>query len=121
MFPLAYADASDSTQANFIAVLLCAAGLAVVGGLTGFAILLGKRNRSHDLLITIAALWGVVSAGTIVYTVMAQLKWSQDHLLDLQSGYGNPRNVRRPLPWESWAALAAVYVLLLLWAGRKKA
>jgi hypothetical protein len=112
---LAYAESWDSTQSNIVLVVSCGFGLASVGGLVGLIFVLTRRNaHPYATQLTTAALfWGLFCVGTFFYVAEVQLNWVKEHVLDVQSGYGDPQAAGPPLPWILWGALAAIYLLLL--------
>jgi hypothetical protein len=115
--PLAYAETWDYTQTDFVLILFCTAGIAGIAILVGFIVIFAKRNgHPHAGQITTAALfWGLISAGSIVYTTITQLTWAKQNTLDLLSGYGDPNAVGPRLPWLAWSMLTAIYGGLLVW------
>jgi hypothetical protein len=64
--------------------------------------------------------WGAIGLGSIVYATVVQMKWAHDHLLDLESGYGNPADVGPGWPWVLWVGLGVVYVGVLGWVVMAK-
>jgi hypothetical protein len=115
--PLAYAENFDSTQQNFVLVLLCGVGLVGVGVLAGMVIALSRRraHRHSEQIFAVAVFWGMIALGSIIYAVASQLNWGHQYMLDLQSGYGNPQETGPALPWAIWGALGAIYVGLIAW------
>lgn len=114
---LANADSSDPSQMKLVVILLSAAGIAGICGLVGLVIVLAKRmrNRHAGLINPAVMFWGLIAAGSAVYAAITQLTWSQQHFLQILSGYGDPLEVAPPLPWKTWTALAGFYLLLLGW------
>jgi hypothetical protein len=121
---LAYADTTDPTQSNFLILLLCVMLIGCVC-LMAFGVMFLARMRRHrhtEHLTVIAIFWALFAAGTLVYAAQTQLKWSHEHMLRLESGYGNPRDdADAPqLPWAEWVALAAVYGIVIIWSVSQK-
>ena len=119
---LAYADNTDTSEGNFLMLFLCAGAVIGVFVLAGMVVVVSRRggHRYADAILTFAVFWGMVSFGSIIYAAVTQMKWSQEHLLELQSGYGNPANVGPGWPWGLWVGLGVVYVALLGWAALRK-
>jgi hypothetical protein len=115
--PLANAQSWDPTQTDFVLILLCTVGIAIICGLVGLMFILVRR-AAHPYaaqISTVAMFWGLASAGSIVYATVTQLAWAKQNLLDILSGYGDPQAVGPPLPWLTWGVLVAIYGLLLVW------
>ena len=117
---LAYADATDSSQINFL-ILLCGIGLIVVAGILMFIIIFLARSRRHrqgDYLVAAAIFWAILAAASFIYPVVSRLKWSQETTLRLETGYGNPQEQSDApqLPWLPWLGLGVIYAMLLTWS-----
>jgi hypothetical protein len=122
---LAYADTADSGSINLVKVL---AGLAI---LAGCALLVGviigvARSRGHrqaDGIMVAAVFWGIIMAGSAMYTAAAQYNWSKEYTTRVQSGYYDPRDTsdKPKLPWLAWSGLAVGYAVLLAWSLAGKA
>jgi hypothetical protein len=120
---IANAESWDPTQTEFVLILLCSAGIAVVCLMVAVIILLAKRgaHRHAQQLSTAAMFWGLITIATMIYATMSQLSWAKENFLELLSGYGNPQETTPPLPWIFWSILVAIYLLLLGWTVWKKA
>jgi hypothetical protein len=116
---LAYADNVDFSNANFIVILSCAAAAIGIAFMSGLLIFLSRRmgHRYADAILTCSIFWSIISLGSVVYAAVTQMKWSQEHQLELQSGYGNPADVGPAWPWIFWAGLGVAYGALLAWTA----
>jgi hypothetical protein len=116
---IAYADNVDFSNANFVVILSCAAAAIGISFMSGFLIFLSRRinHRHADAILTCAIFWSLISLGSVIYAAVTQIKWAQEHQLELQSGYGNPANVGPAWPWMLWAGLAVAYAALLAWTA----
>jgi hypothetical protein len=123
MFPaIAYADNSEISQGNFIFLLIFAGTAIAIFLLAGILIITSRRrdHRNADAILTCSIFWAILSLGSVLYAAVTQMKWSQEHLLELQSGYGNPADVGPALPWAIWAGLGVAYAALFAWSAIKQ-
>jgi hypothetical protein len=117
---LAYAESVDSTVSNLMTILICL-GIVLVVAVVAMVPVLVARSRGHrksDTLVAMAVLWGVLTAVSATSTALAQMKYSHEQLLLIQSGYFDPADVTGApkLPWVMWACLGGGYGILLVWA-----
>ena len=110
---LAYADSGDSSNSNLLIILISVAVLIVVGGL-GFvpvAIAWRRRHRYAEVIGAGAVLWGLLAAGSLIYTASARLNWSRERMLRIESGYYDPRDLSDApkWPWMAWGGLGVGY------------
>ena len=120
--PLANAESWDWTQADFVLILLCAVGIAVVFALAGLIIIVAKRRWHRDAgpLTAVTMFWGLITIASIAYVTVRQLMWAKENFLELLSGYGNPDQSAPGLPWLAWGFLSLVYVALAGWATLRR-
>ena len=118
---LAYAEPADSPDASM--KLILGGGLAVVliAGLAFLPCRLanGRRHSREGAIWLGAIVWGVVSAGLAIETIITLMDWSREQTLRLQSGYYDPAQAAADAPHFPWAAtivLLAVYLVLLAWS-----
>lgn len=117
---LAYADTTDPTQVNFLVLLLCILLIGCVC-VMAFLVLLLARSRRHrqvEYITALAIFWALLTVGSLAYSAVTQLKWSQENMLRLESGYGNPDDDSNApqLPWKTWLVLAAIWGGLINWS-----
>jgi len=116
---LAYAEGGDSSESNLVVVLICAGIIAAVGlaGLIPVLVARSRRHRYREAIVLMSVVWGVLAAGSLTSTAIAQLKWSKERMLRIESGYYDPRDITDapPLPWWTWSLLALGYCGL--WIG----
>jgi hypothetical protein len=121
---LAYADSGDSGNASLMLVLAGAAIVAVMAVLACVVIILARRrgHRQADGIMAAAILWGVLGAGSLIYTLQTQMSWSREYNLRLSTGYLDPADVgdAPKLPWGLWGGMGVAYVGMVGWAGRGK-
>ncbi len=115
---LAYADASDPSQSNLLLVLL-GIGVILVTCVLAFVpvgMAWSRRHRRSDVVVAAAVLWGLVTVGSIVSTMAAQMQWSREHVLRMKTGYFDPddRTGAPMRPWVLWAGLGTAYGGLLV-------
>jgi hypothetical protein len=116
---LAYADNVDYSNSNFVLILSCAGAAIGISVLSGLLIILSRRmgHRYADAILTCSIFWSIVALGSVVYAAVTQMKWAQEHQLELQSGYGDPNAVGPAWPWMVWAGLGVAYALLVAWTA----
>jgi hypothetical protein len=116
---LANAGTIDFSQTNLPILLYCTGEFVAVCLLVFLIIALAirRQHRQTEILCTLAAFWGLILVGSLAYTTITQITWSQQHTQQLMSGYLDPTDTsdRPQLPWILWLTLAATYVLLTLW------
>ena len=119
---LGYAQTADSGSINLAKVLAglfilaaCALFVAVVVGLAR-----SRRHRQADGIMVAAVFWGVIMAGSAMYTASSQYNWSKEYTTRVQSGYYDPRDTsdKPSLPWALWSGLGVGYAALVVWSLR---
>jgi hypothetical protein len=121
----AYAQMNDSSGSDLVLILVCAVALGVLCILGAIPIWIARSRRLRyvDFLTVGTVLWGLLSATTVVSLCIAQLNWSKERSVRLESGYaGSDLDQGAPAwPWGLWTMLAATYgVLVLISIVRKK-
>jgi hypothetical protein len=121
---LAYAESTDPTVSNLSTVLACAAIVLVAGmfALVPILIAWSRRHRHSQAIFAVAMLWGMLVSISGGSTVLARMKYSHEHLLQIQSGYYDPQDTSDApkLPWLTWAGLAIAYGTLVAWPLMRK-
>ncbi|HXE54782.1 MAG TPA: hypothetical protein VN541_17310 [Tepidisphaeraceae bacterium] len=116
---LANAEPSDSTISSLTLIIIGVGIVAAVFVLAFIpvAIAWSRRSRRSDTIVLGAVLWGVLAAASFTSATMAQMKWSREKTLRIQSGYYDPNDAtdEPQLPWVSWVGLAVLYFVLLAW------
>lgn len=116
---LAYVEANDPSQANMTNVLITVGLLAMVA-LLAFAVLYTARLRRHrqvEAITVVVIFWGLAAMGELLYWVSAQINWTNEQMLRLQTGYAGSQEFGNGpgLPWKTWAALILAYLAILGW------
>jgi hypothetical protein len=119
---IASAPISASSDSN-VELILISAGLVLVVGLAGFAVVrlaIMRGRKKRDTLLAAVIIWGMLTAGSISYSVMQQMNWSTSYQQQLMSGYGNPDDLsdKPQPPVVLWSILGFGYALMLAWANR---
>jgi hypothetical protein len=123
---LAYADASDTSGSSLTAILVFAFLFFVVLVLGVIPPLLARRRMHAQLegLLVAIFFWAVATIATLIYTANAQINWSNERVIRLQSGYGGDHvDASAPTPpWLIIGVLGVVYIALAAWAsiGKRK-
>ena len=117
---LANAESVDPTVSNLMTVLACV-GIVLVVALVAFVpVLISWRNghRQSETLLAGAVIWGVLAAASAISATLAQMKYSHEQMLLIQSGYFDPTDVSGApkLPWVRWGCLGGGYGVLVIWA-----
>jgi uncharacterized membrane protein len=114
---LAYADSSDPSSTNLLMILGGVAILAVVVVLAFVLVTIAKarEHRRADAIMTAAFFWAILTAATLLYAGQAQMRWSKEYNLQLETGYLDPSNQsgRPVLPWKIWTGLGIAYGAML--------
>jgi uncharacterized membrane protein len=124
MFPLAYAEQTDTSSSGMVLLLICAGLILVACALAVVPLVLANRRGRRDpqSVLTAVIVWGVAVAGVSIYVTLNQMQWSKQYTTDLETGYLDPQNVTGAphQPWALWAGLAIAYVAMIIWASWRK-
>ena len=116
---VAKAELIDPTGSNLTTVLVFSAIVLAAGVLAFVPILLAwsRRHRRSDAIIAAALLWALIAAISAGTTTLAQMKYSHEHQLLIQSGYYDPNDTRDApaVPALLWAGLAGGYGAMIAW------
>jgi hypothetical protein len=117
---LAYAESGDPNAMNLVIVL---GGVCIVAAtaILAFALILTARARGHrhaEFIMVATVFWALITAGSLIYAGNAQLNWSKEYTLRLETGYLDPRDTGDAprLPWGIWTGLGAAYGAMMTWA-----
>ncbi len=121
---LAFAESGDPNATNLPIVLGGLFILAVIA-LLAFLLIFVSRSRGHRRaeLITVATIfWALIAAGSLLYAGEAQMDWSKQYALRLETGYLDPQDTSDAprMPWGMWSGLGAAYVAMLVWSLSQK-
>jgi len=81
------------------------------------------RGHRHTEWITAATVfWAILSAGSLLYAGEAQMDWSKQYALRLETGYLDPQDTSDAprLPWGIWSGLGIAYGAMLVWSLSQK-
>ena len=117
---LAYADSGDPTLNN-LQTVVGAVFIVLATLVLATAVIFISRSRRHrqsESIMVAAFFWACITAGSLIYAGQAQLKWSKEYLVRVESGYYDPNNTADApkLPWTLWGGLGAAYVGMIWWA-----
>jgi hypothetical protein len=121
---LAVAESGDPNASNLPIVLGGIFILAVIAFLA-FVLIFISRSRGHrqtELITTATFFWAIIAAGSLIYAGQAQMNWSKEYMLRLQTGYLDPTDTSDAprLPWVIWSGLGVAYGAMLIWSLSKK-
>jgi hypothetical protein len=121
---LAYADSGDAGSTN---LLMIVGGVLILAVIVVLALVLiitakAKEHRRADAITTAAFFWAILTAATLLYAGQAQMRWSKEYNLQLETGYLDPQNQsgHPALPWKMWIGLGVAYGAMLAWALSQK-
>lgn len=121
---LAYAEQQDQSNGGLVTLLLAAFLVVIVWALAFLPVWITwvKRRGRADGIMAGAIVWGLLTAGSLINFTLAQLNWSKERMLRLETGYFDPHDTGdAPLmPWKLWVGLAIAYGVLLAWALLRK-
>jgi hypothetical protein len=117
---LAYADSGDSGASNLVKVFGGLVILAVVAVLAAISIGVSRARRhpQAEAIVVITLLWGLITAGSLMYAGESQYEWSKEYTTRIESGYYDPRDTsdKPQLPWALWCGLGFAYAAMLAWS-----
>jgi len=123
-YGLAYAESGDPNSMNLVIVL---GGLGIAAGTFILAFILiaaarARRHRHAEFITVATVFWALITAGSMIYAANAQLNWSKESTLSLETGYGNPQDTSDAprLPWATWTGLGVVYGSMMVWIFSQK-
>ena len=122
MMIVAYSEPASSSNAN-LEIVLIGLGVIVVAAVLAFipvAICWARRHRGTEIVTAIAVVWALVAAASVVLLISAQMKWSREQTMRIESGYFDPRDQSDApaVPIKTWSALGIVYAGLVGWSLR---
>jgi hypothetical protein len=117
---LAYAESDDPNAMNLV-IILGGVGIVAATAILAFALILTARARGHrhaESIMVAAVFWALITAGSVMYAGEAQLNWSKQYALRLETGYLDPQDTSDAprLPWGIWTGLGAAYGTMMAWA-----
>jgi len=120
---LAYAESPDSGALNLVKVLVGLFILAATALLVAvpIAISRSRRHRQAEAVMVAAFFWGVITAGSAMYTAAARYNWSKEYTTEIESGYYDPGDLsdKPGTPWALLGSVAAAYAGLLCWSASR--
>ncbi len=121
---LAYAEAADTSNSSLVIVLigLGVLSVAAIAAFVPIGICWNRHHRQTDSIAALAVLWSLIAAISVIYFVNAQMKWSREQMLRIESGYFDPgdKSDAPAVPWALWGGLAAGYAVLIGWSFSQK-
>jgi hypothetical protein len=120
-FLLASSRQKDPSQDNLLLVMIWA-GIMFAAAAMALVPLIIARVRDHRHVETILAgiiVWGLLAALSVGHSVSAQIAWTKEYKLRIETGYYDPQAQGDAplLPWQTWGVLALGYALLVAWAS----
>jgi hypothetical protein len=123
---LANAVSSDNSLDNIVLMAECLFLMGLVFALAAVPIVLANRRRAAGVtvagnMMAVVVLWGLLTCGTALYSLMMQYQWTKNYNAQLMTGYFDPLDPATTSgapkqPWIVWGGLAAGYVGLLAWS-----
>ena len=117
---LAYAESGDPNAMNLV-IILGGIGIVAATAILAFALIFTARARGHrhaEFILVAAVFWGLITVGSLMYAGEAQLNWSKEYTLRLETGYLDPQDTSDAprLPWGIWTGLGVSYGAMMAWA-----
>jgi hypothetical protein len=116
---LAKAEGADPTDSNLTIVVIAMVTAAVVCVVAAIPVATARRRRLNQTegIAAIMVLWGLLTAGSVVYWANAQMKFSHEYTLRLMENLDPSDQSDRPnKPWLLWGFLAVGYGGTLLFS-----
>lgn len=125
MMPLlASAASADSDGSQLSAILVSLLVIGIVGVMIVIPIAVARRRllRRAEAVTVVAILWGLLSAGSVIYFWLAELRWSQEYDSLIKTGYYDPQDLSGApaWPWWQWILLAVTYGALIVYSRSRK-
>ena len=81
-----------------------------------------RHHRQTETILAMTVLWALVLAGTVIYSISSQMKWTREQMLRLESGYYDPQDQADApkKPVTVWAVLGVGYAGLIGWSLSQK-
>ncbi|MCL2648160.1 MAG: hypothetical protein FWD61_14300 [Phycisphaerales bacterium] len=106
-------------------VLICTGVIVVVAAMVFVPVRMARIRQSRwtEAILAGAMLWGVLMAGSVIYSYMTELRWEKEQAVQIASGYFEPGDASRKLgkpgwPWGVWVGLMAGYAGICAGAAR---
>jgi phosphotransferase system glucose/maltose/N-acetylglucosamine-specific IIC component len=118
---LSYAEGSDTSDSDALLVVIALAILAAVFILIAIPVAMARRrSATAEGVLAIMILWGLLSAGSVIYSVNASMAWQKEYTRRVMSGYFDPadQSDRPRSPWILWSVLGVAYMGVLIWVGK---
>ena len=124
-FFLASAEQTDLSGSGWFVILIGVFVIVAVAAMTVIPIAVARRrlHRRAEAVTVTAVFWGLLAAASIIHFWLAELRWSQEYLLLIKTGYYDPGDASGAphWPWVLWGVLAVAYgVLFGLAISRKR-
>jgi hypothetical protein len=116
-------DASVST----LTLVLISMGIVLAAAIAAIVPLVIAASRGHrrpESLVAVTILWACLTAASLIYMTMTQMKWASERDLRIKTGYYDPQQATSdapPLPAGQWTALGIGYTALVGWAFARRA
>ncbi|MGD0770616.1 MAG: hypothetical protein ABSB42_20715 [Tepidisphaeraceae bacterium] len=117
---LAYAESGEANAMN-LEIILGGVCIVAATSILAFALIFTARARGHryaEFIMVATIFWALITAGSLMYAGEAQLNWSKEYTLRLETGYLDPHDTSDApqLPWAIWTGLGVAYVTMMAWA-----
>jgi hypothetical protein len=115
-------DASVST----LTLVLISMGIVLAVALAAIVplVIASRGHRQPESVIAFTILWACLTAASLIYVTMTQMKWGSERDLRIKTGYYDPQQATNdgpPLPAGQWTALGIGYAALVGWAFARRA
>ncbi|HET6249211.1 MAG TPA: hypothetical protein VFE47_16065 [Tepidisphaeraceae bacterium] len=117
------AEGPDPTDSNLTFVLICMIAIGAVCLLAAIPVVTARRRGLPQVegIAALMVLWGLVTAGSIIYATNAQMQFNKEYTMRIMQNYdANDRSDQPSKPWFLWGCLVAVYGGAMLWASSAK-
>jgi hypothetical protein len=115
---LCKAEGPDPSDSNLVFVVIALTIIAAVCVFAAIPIATARRRSGRtEGIAAVMVLWGLLSAGSAIYFVNAQMAYSKEQTMQIMQNFDpHDQSGRPPYPWMLWSALAVIYTGATAWA-----
>ena len=120
---LAKAEGPDPTDSNLVLVVIAMSIVGAVCVLAAIPVATTRRRRLGQVegIAAIMVIWSLLTAGSAIYFVNAQINFSKEYTMRIMQDYDARDRTGRPnKPWLLWGFLAVAYGGAILWSATAK-